>query len=715
MKLLILAAVVLSGLLLLGPGRAQVAADPMTRIVSPDTPQNVRLVAAVEAADLAAVQDALRSGASADTETGWEAPAGAPPQELTPVALMAWGGFPDRHVKLLPIFRLLIQNVSASSITDPKLSARLLYAAVQMDDLDSVRGLAARGINLNARYERASGILDASIEQNIAVKTLSPISAFLLEHGVQVNALDGEGRTPLMSAAQEDKAGVVQALLAHGADPAIRDKRGWTALDWAALFGRDDSISLLRDRSPMDLHEAAQFGDVVRLRAYLDAGADPNALKMPLPMTMGGNTNSPKAQATTPLLEAMKSGSLETVRLLLDRGARVNQARADGTTALHVAALYGDAPLAALLLDRGANINAVAPMRGRPVTPLTYAVAQAQVAVVALLLKRGVDLKHGQGESALDSAIREAGNGWLRRPLNAPAKHVLHGDAVLDARGQIIDLLLRAGVDLKSKDCHALFLAASGGQPGLVDALLSKGAAVNGRGMLGPPGSLDNGGTALMGAIDALSGAYEDEVLLKDGTESGGNLKDIHQSEGYARQSVMLLLAHGADVNLPDERGTTPLMQCVTDGLHTLAGTLLAHGAKVDAANPAGQTALMQAASGDDSAMVTLLLAHHAGINRHDRAGETPLMLAVDDGSNDAYRASEGEDEQRFVGSQVTTPMSLKDLPNPDGHPKTVRLLLKHGASVNATAADGSTALSRARKQGFRQVVMMLLQAGAKR
>ncbi len=715
MKLFFVAAAVLAGLLFPQLCRAQIAMAPMKRVVRPDTPQNARLVAAVEAADLAAVQNALHSGASADTESGWEAPAGLTQPELTPVAILASVGLPNDHEKSLPVFRLLIQNVSAASITDPKIAARFLYAAVEMNDLDSVQRLIALGVNVNPQYPSASGILDVSIEQGgTNVKTLSSVTALLLAHGALVNVTDMEGMTPLMTAAQFDKPEVVRALLARGADPALRDKQGWTALNWAGWRGWDDVIALLRDRSPMDLYEAAEFGDVARLRADLDAGANPNALKIPTYLGMGNRANAPKPQGTTPLMEAMKSGSVETVRLLLDRGADVNGKRPDGTTALHLAARYGDVPLAALLLDRGADVNAVAGKAGYPATPLSYAVAQAHADVVALLLKRGADLKHGAGEAALELAVRDAGNGFIRRPFGVLAHHAPSGDAVLDARGQIIDLLLAAGVDIHAKESYALYIAALNGQAGLVELFLDKDADVNGRGKIGPSGSMSDGETALIGAVEAWSGAYLDEQMLKDGSMTGPNLSDVHQSEQVAKKSVLLLLAHGADVNLVDSRGTTPLMQCALYELPTLAALLLAHGAKADAVNPAGQTALMQAACDGDRKLAVLLLAHRASVNKRDKQGRTALMLAVDDGSDDEYRTRLADEEAHFgspSGYQGSSPLRL---PNPDGHPEVVRLLLSHGAAVNAVAPDGATALRLARKQNFGPVAALLVQAGAR-
>ncbi len=683
MKLLMLCALFACSPLAWGltPNRVQIAADPMNRIIRPNTPANQRLLKAIEAGDLPGVQAALQAGANADAEAGWEIPA----TDVPPLPAQSFGNsrsFTElaeedstwQHDKYLPIFRLLLHSLPTSSFTDPQKSVGWMYSAVIMNDLESVRWLAARGVSINPAHPNAVGMLSVALYRgDMRVKTVSPLTTFLLDHGVQVNATGIDSMTPLMIAAQYGKTDVVRALLAHGADPALRDKRNWTALDWASRMGQDDVVALLRDRSPMDIYEAAQFGDVVRLRAHLDAGEDPNATD---------------ASGTTPLMKAAASGGLPALRLLLERGADVCRTRKDGTTALHLAAMNGDAPTAALLLDRGADINAVGKniriggyVMDQPCTPLDCAVAMVQTNIVHLLLKYGASLKNGEGEAVLDMTVREAGENFRLRPVAKPKDPM-----------PIIRLLLAAGVSLRSKNGHALFLAACSGDAGLVKYLLSKGADVNERDEFLPDSNADNGwnsgDTALMGAIEAW--------MLSDAADEA----QTKPSASSAQSAINLLLTHGADVNLPNAHGITPLMLCVSSGQDVLAEMLLTRGANIDAADVSSQTALMRTVSGRRPLLAAWLLAHHASINHHDKQGWTALMLAVDNGANDAYRARHGKD---------------KYLPNPDGHPDAVRLLLQHSASVNAVALDGTTALSRARKENFTPVVALLLAAGARR
>jgi ankyrin repeat protein len=128
---------------------------------------------------------------------------------------------------------------------------------------------------------------------------------------------DGPG-TPLVSAALDNDAASVRALLARGSAPDEMGRDGMTALMWAARAGALDVLTVL-----------------------LDAGADPNR-------------HDGRATGWTPLMHAIHKRQRAAVRLLLDRGADANLP-GGGETPLLMASGDPDADLVALLLARGAD------------------------------------------------------------------------------------------------------------------------------------------------------------------------------------------------------------------------------------------------------------------------------------------------------------------------------------------------------------------------
>ncbi|KAE9372834.1 ankyrin [Stipitochalara longipes BDJ] len=67
----------------------------------------------------------------------------------------------------------------------------------------------------------------------------------LLDKGAELEAKDGNGRTPLSWAAEKGHAAVVKLLLDRDADMSIENKSGWTALQLAALSSHREVERLL--------------------------------------------------------------------------------------------------------------------------------------------------------------------------------------------------------------------------------------------------------------------------------------------------------------------------------------------------------------------------------------------------------------------------------------------------------------------------------------
>jgi ankyrin repeat protein len=106
----------------------------------------------------------------------------------------------------------------------------------------------------------------------------------------------------------------------------------------------------------------------------------------------------------TALMVAAYKGDKATVAALLDKGAEPNR---PGWTALHYAATSGSVEIVKMLLEKSAYIDAASPNR---TTPLMMAAGGGWQSVVELLVAEGADqsLKNDAGMTARDFAAKFA-------------------------------------------------------------------------------------------------------------------------------------------------------------------------------------------------------------------------------------------------------------------------------------------------------------------
>ncbi|MBN2185577.1 MAG: ankyrin repeat domain-containing protein [Candidatus Krumholzibacteriota bacterium] len=92
--------------------------------------------------------------------------------------------------------------------------------------------------------------------------------------------------------------------------------------------------------------------------------------------------------------------------------------------------------------------------------------------------------------------------------------------------------------------------------------------------------------------------------------------------------SVKTLLTDGAEVDMRDEIGNTPLIIASDKGYLPIVQLLIKSGADVNAQNNLHWTALMFAAGSGDSAIVAVLLEKEADPNTVSKSEYTALILA---------------------------------------------------------------------------------------
>ena len=291
----------------------------------------------------------------------------------------------------------------------------LMWAAAERH-AEIVRELVEHGADVHART--AGGFTALSI----AAREDEPeLATVLLGAGADVNATTPDGATPLLVAAVRGHTRLALFLLEQGADPNAGDA-GYTPLHWAAgswhseLTGSLRGIETARDEEWRSLN-GVRDGKLALVEALLAHGADPdvrlvnhppqfgfasqrfrvslaaatpyllaamdaNVAVMEALVAAGADTRLATDEGTTPLMVASGLGrvpaetrvteadTLDAVQLALDLGADVNATNAVGRSALHGAAHIRSDAAVQLLVDHGATVQ-VADQRG--ITPLMIA------------------------------------------------------------------------------------------------------------------------------------------------------------------------------------------------------------------------------------------------------------------------------------------------------------------------------------------------------
>lgn len=559
------------------------------------------------------------------------------------------------------VVQCLVEAGANINLVDSQGHTPLLWAAYKghlglIDDLWSDEHKKLR--DHNGRTPLHIAAIGAMESEEKEKEKLEVVKKFI-EKGINMEANDRFGQTPLHVAVRSGNKAVTRALLEKGANSEARTSNNETLLHMAAKGGQMDIAQVLlesgvdieaKDSSQhTPLHKAAKagHGDIVKL--LLKNGADKHKMN---------------ARRETPLYQAVKGGDETTVRLLLDP---CNDAKAKElyTNLLCIACEGGKGAVVQLLLDKGADVCA---KDANGLTALHAAIDNDRVDLVQLLLDKGADTE-----------VRQAVPSWWRNDVlkKYPGREIdNYGDTPLllaSRRGKdtIVQLLLDRGADMEAKDAEGLtplVLATRQRRQSLAILLLSRGANKEAKDI--------EGRTPLFRASEASSDSGV-RVLLDFG--AAVNARDLKGRTplyealvGWKAtcDKVKLLLDAGASVEVRDVEGTTPLFWAFNP---LAAKQLLDQGADKEARNNDGETPLFWAVRGKWKNVINVLLDAGANIEAKDTQGRTPLFRAV-------------EDKLEAV----------------------IQLLLDRGANKEAQNNDGETPSGLAGRKGYENIAQLL-------
>jgi ankyrin repeat protein len=391
--------------------------------------------------------------------------------------------------------------------------------------------------------------------------------------------------------------------------------------------------------------------------------------------------------------DAAQGKDWTAVAALIKRGVDVNVPQPDGGTALHWAAHWDDLQGADLLLKAKANVNAANELG---MTPLALACINASAPMALKLLASGANPNSAnQAAETVLMTASETGNleivdALLAKGANPNLKERTQDQTALmwaatEKHSAVTQTLIKAGADVHAKSkggSTPLLFAARSGDIDSARQLLAAGADVN--------ATMPDGNSVLLVAVG--SGHAELGLLLLD---HGANMNAVTKEEGLSPLHVLVLKRplHSAYWRRPAEH-------------YVLAKALLTRGA-----NPNIQIA--KAPTG-------------MGINVTGTIwpGSTPFILAARVADIEMMKVlAEGKADPRVTATNRTTSlMAAAGLGRTEGNEDpiseeaalaAVKMIVEMGIDLNASDANGNTALHGAVNNGYNAVIQYLFDKGA--
>ena len=414
--------------------------------------------------------------------------------------------------------------------------ATALHWAVYLDDGNAVDVLLKAGARADVADDTGATPLFLACQNRQA-----PVIEKLLEAHANPNAALVNGETVLMTCARTGEAAGVRALLARGANVNTKEPtHDQTALMWAAAQAHPEATDALLRAGAEVRARSRSYVQTVTSETTQRAGRE----ELNYNVTRGGST---------PLLFAARSGDVESARLLLAAGADVNDTQPDGASALIVAAHSGHSAVARLLVEKGADPN----FADVGYAPLHAAVLRSDLALVTSLLAH-----HADPNARITKGTPQRRNGQdfvLPKTLIGATPYLV---AAKFLEPGIMRALAAGGADTRTpmKDGATPLMAAAG--MGIVPPAEDERRGTDRRGL-----AILDGGTIEPESrvLEAVSAALDLGSDVNAVNPAGDTALHIASAQGFDTV-VRLLAERGADLNIRNAKGQTPLGALVGRG-----------------------------------------------------------------------------------------------------------------------------------------------------
>ncbi len=406
----------------------------------------------------------------------------------------------------------------------------------------------------------------------------------------------------------------------------------------------------------------------------------------------------------------------ETIETYMTEGANLDQYNHSGNTPLVLAAQNNDDNLVHKLVAFGASVNTQA-LNGS--TPLSEAVRCRNFNVVNFLLDHGAqsDIQDEKGETALSLALdygfAELAQLMVSSKNRSESKRTVktgdkqnQDDKKLPQKKKTsskktkgtfshFKVQLSAGVDAVKLLMTNHKKNASQQQSALHDFFNKKTSSYDKQ-------SCIEGHSQLVSALYS-NNMQKIEALLE------GQSFDINQQDtimgltplaeacfvGNYKAVKRFINTREALIELPDNKGITPLMRSISQKHDRIVRFLIKKGANINAQDHDGETTLIKAICFGSPQTVDLLIDMGADINICDNNGSGPLFFAVTNTNPLLIEKLINRGAYIDGHSSDTAPL-LEALRK--GNAPIAQFLIEHGANCKARGRDGITAIKKAKR-----------------
>lgn len=386
----------------------------------------------------------------------------------------------------------------------------------------------------------------------------------LLEAGADINYKDKDGQDCLMKCALFNCFTAARVLIDHGISLTNKDKYGNTALSLCTRYNSNQTIKIILDK----LEKADKI------------------------------INEKNNEGFSPLHHCATFNFPTIAKLLIDHGADIKIMNKNGVTPLHIAAQYDYLEIAEILLNADNKIVNIEDKERR--TPLMHCAQFNSLRVADLLVKTQlklykslrIDQKDKQGNTALMFAARHNNLQFAKFLLNCSCDFDTENYFGIDA--------LTIAHYFNSKNVAQLLMKNNATKSDFSERDKIKMDFMN------------NNNLTIKRKIESENKAISiDQVIMNDDP------------------SVILYALEKSKLNVNQfvEKVFTLLMLCMIHGSTNIARLLIAKGADVNLANKDGVTPLMVACQTMEYDSAILLLCCGADVNRQDKHGNTALSI----------------------------------------------------------------------------------------